>query len=58
MIEVKSLYKSFESKDVLVDINAIFENNQSDYRSEWFGKNSIDEMHRGAADTRKGRNPL
>ena len=59
MIEVKSLYKSFEGKDVLVDINAIsITENQSDYRSEWFGKNSIDEMYRGAADTRKGRNPL
>ena len=26
MIQVKSLYKSFEGKDVLVDINATFNN--------------------------------
>ena len=43
MIEVKSLYKSFEGKDVLVDINAIFDNGKT---------------NRGAADTRKGRDPL
>ena len=29
MIEVKSLYKSFEGKDVLVDINAIFDNGKT-----------------------------
>lgn len=29
MIEVKNLYKSFESKDVLIDINAIFENGKT-----------------------------
>ncbi|MBQ4588674.1 MAG: ABC transporter ATP-binding protein, partial [Bacteroidaceae bacterium] len=26
MIELKSIYKSFEDKDVLIDINARFEN--------------------------------
>ena len=29
MIEVKSLYKSFESKDVLKDINCVFENGKT-----------------------------
>ena len=29
MIQVKSLYKSFEGKDVLVDINAIFDNGKT-----------------------------
>ncbi len=29
MIQVKSLYKSFEGKDVLVDINATFNNGKS-----------------------------
>ncbi len=29
MIELKSIYKSFEDKDVLIDINAIFENGKT-----------------------------
>ena len=29
MIEVKHLYKSFEDKDVLKDINAVFENGKT-----------------------------
>ena len=29
MIQVKSLYKSFEGKDVLVDINATFNNGKT-----------------------------
>ena len=29
MIEVKHLYKSFEDKDVLLDINAVFENGKT-----------------------------
>ena len=29
MIELKSIYKSFEDKDVLVDINACFENGKT-----------------------------
>lgn len=29
MIEVKSLYKSFEDKEVLKDINSVFENGKT-----------------------------
>ena len=29
MIELKSIYKSFEDKDVLIDINARFENGKT-----------------------------
>ena len=31
MIEVKSLYKSFEDKEVLKDINSVFENGKVIY---------------------------
>ena len=49
MIELKGLYKSFEDKTVLTDINATFEN----------GKTNLiigaDEVHRGPAHARAGR---
>ena len=34
MIQVKSLYKSFEGKDVLVDINATFNNGKDVYKRQ------------------------
>ena len=60
MIQVKSLYKSFEGKDVLVDINATFNNgkNQSDYRSERFREDGINEVYRRFADSRKRRDSV
>ena len=37
MIEIKGLYKSFDDKTVLSDINADFAwKDKLDYRSEWF----------------------
>ena len=56
MIEVKGLYKSFDDKTVLSDINATFENGKTnlDYRSEWFRQDGIDEMYRGAAYSGEG----
>ncbi len=42
MIQVKSLYKSFEGKDVLVDINATFNNGKED---------GINEVYRRFADS-------
>ncbi len=38
MIDVRGLYKSFEDKTVLSDINACFAEweDKLDYRSEWF----------------------
>ncbi len=56
MIELKGLCKSFEGKEVLKDINATFENgkDQPDHRTEWFGKNRIDEMYRWIAHTGTG----
>ena len=43
MIQVKSLYKSFEGKDVLVDINATFNNGKTNLinRSERFREDGI-----------------
>ena len=60
MIEVKGLYKSFEGKTVLHNIDAIFRKwkNQPDYRTEWFGKDCTDEMYRRIADTGKRRSAL
>ena len=52
MIEVKGLYKSFDDKTVLSDINATFE--KPYYRSEWFRQDGIDEMYRGAAYSGEG----
>ena len=51
MIQVKSLYKSFEGKDVLVDINATFNN----------GKTNLiigHEGYRRFADSRKRRDSV
>ena len=48
MIEVKSLYKSFEGKDVFVDINAIFDN----------GKTNLIIGQSGSGKTVLMRNPL
>ena len=42
MIELKSIYKSFEDKDVLMDINARFENGKTNL--------IIDEKHRRLAN--------
>ena len=52
MIEVKGLYKSFEDKAVLKDINATFENGKTNLI---IGQSGTDEMHRRAADSRKRR---
>ena len=54
MIELKGLWKSFEGRDVLKDINATFENGKTNLRTEWFGKNRIDEVYRWIAHTGTG----
>ncbi len=50
MIQVKSLYKSFEGKDVLVDINATFNNGNRE--------DGINEVYRRFADSRKRRDSV
>ena len=52
MIELKGLWKSFEDRDVLKDINATFENGKtkSYHRTKWFRKNGTDEMYRRTTD--------
>ena len=52
MIQVKSLYKSFEGKDVLVDINATFNNGKTNLIiGQRFWKNCIDEVYRRSVDS-------
>lgn len=53
MIELKSLCKSFEGKDVLTDISATFENGKTNLiiGQSGVGKNGIDEMYSRSADT-------
>ena len=50
MIQVKSLYKSFEGKDVLVDINATFNNGKTNL--------IIGQSGRRFADSRKRRDSV
>ena len=49
MIDVRGLYKSFEDKTVLSDINASFENGKT---------NGIDEMYRRITYSREGGSAL
>ena len=51
MIELKGLWKSFEGRDVLKDINATFENGKTNLI---IGKNRIDEVYRWIAHTGTG----
>ena len=58
MIEVKSLYKSFEGKDVLVDINAIFDNGKTNLIIGQSGSGKTVLPVISLWGTRKGRDPL
>ncbi len=60
MIEVKGLYKSFDDKTVLSDINASLQEwkDESDYRSKWLRQDGIDEVYRGAAYSGEGGSPI
>mgnify|MGYP000181686243 CR=1 FL=1 len=60
MIEVKGLYKSFEGKTVLHNIDATFENGKTSLiiGQSGSGKNCTDEMYRRIADTGKRRSAL
>ena len=59
MIEVKGLYKSFEGKTVLHNIDATFENGKTSLIiGQRFGKDCTDEMYRRIADTGKRRSAL
>lgn len=51
MIELKGLWKSFEDRDVLKDINATFENGKRILSSDKVvQENSTDEMYRRTTD--------
>ena len=56
MIELKGLWKSFEGRDVLKDINATFENGKTNLiiGQSGSGKNRIDEVYRWIAHTGTG----
>ncbi len=51
MIDIKGLYKSFDDKTVLSDINATFENGKTNLiiGQSGSGKDGIDEMYRRLA---------
>ena len=58
MIEVKGLYKSFEGKTVLHNIDATFENGKTSLIIGQSGSGKTDEMYRRIADTGKRRSAL
>ena len=51
MIQVKSLYKSFEGKDVLVDINATFNNGKTNLIIGQSGSGTVSYTHLRAHET-------
>ncbi len=60
MIEVKHVFKSFETKDVLKDINAVFESGKTNLviGQSGSGKNGIGKVYRWAGYSGAGRDSL
>ena len=60
MIDIRGLYKSFEDKTVLSDINASFENGKTNLiiGQSGSGKTVLNEMYRRLAYSRKRRSAV